>query len=292
MSIPTIVSYPLPEAASLPKNRVDWRPDPARAVLLIHDLQEYFLDFYDVQQAPVPAMLANARRLRDAADAAGVPVVYTAQPFEQSDKDRGLLLSFWGPGLTARPQRHPIVAPLAPREQDTVLVKWRYSAFARTDLLQRMRAQGRDQLLICGVYAHIGCMISAADAFMNDIQSFMVADAVADFSAERHAMALDYVAQRCGVVCTVDDAVQALAPGGAEAELVEALRRQVAEVLGVPPEEVDTTASLLHQGLDSIRLMTLVERLRAGGHGVGFVELAEAPTLAQWARLLQPAGRA
>ncbi|MCW7539440.1 isochorismatase family protein [Aquabacterium sp. A7-Y] len=296
MSIPTIAAYSLPADDSLPRNRVDWIPDPARAVLLIHDLQEYFLDFYGPREEPIPTLLANARRLRDAADAAGVPVVYTAQPFEQSPKDRGLLQSFWGPGLTAKPHRHPIVASLAPREQDIVLVKWRYSAFARTDLLQRMRQMGRDQLVICGVYAHIGCMISAADAFMNDIQSFMVADAVADFNAERHAMALDYVAQRCGVVCTVREVVEVLAPrtpqnAGAASVSVEVLRHQVAEVLGSAPEEVDPAVSLLEQGMDSIRLMTLVERFRAAGHSVGFVELAEAPTLLQWAERLQAEGR-
>ncbi|MGH8080277.1 MAG: isochorismatase family protein, partial [Lysobacter sp.] len=128
MTIPTIAAYPMPVAAQLPPNRVDWSPDPARAVLLIHDMQEYFLAFYDRAKAPVPALIDNIRALRDACDDAGVPVVYTAQPTQQSPLQRGLLQAWWGPGITAKPELAPVAADIAPRAQDTVLTKWRYSA--------------------------------------------------------------------------------------------------------------------------------------------------------------------
>ncbi|HEY0061763.1 MAG TPA: isochorismatase family protein [Telluria sp.] len=286
MSIPRIASYPMPQAASLPANRVDWTPDPARAVLLIHDMQDYFLDFYDSAAAPIPALLAEIRRLRDACDAAAVPVVYTAQPAEQDKTERGLLTDWWGPGVTAKPQRAGVAAALAPRAQDTVLVKWRYSAFVRSDLLERMRDRGRDQLIICGVYAHIGCLMTAADAFMNDIQPFLVGDALADFSAEDHSMALDYASQRCGVVSSAGQVIAALRPGGNLPATPAALRAQVATLLDVPAEELADDENLMYSGLDSIRLMHLLERWRRAGAVTTFVELAEQPTLAHWWRLL------
>lgn len=208
MSIPSIADYPMPQAAAFPKNRVNWQIDPARAVLLIHDMQRYFLRYFQQDAALMQTLIGNLVRLRSWADAHGVPVVYTAQPHQQSDEDRALLNDMWGPGLTTAPAEQVAIVPeLAPKADDAVLVKWRYSAFQRTDLRERMRAWGRDQLIIGGVYAHIGCMVTTFDAFMSDIQAFMVGDAVADFSVADHEMALQYVATRCGAVISTDAVV-------------------------------------------------------------------------------------
>ncbi|MGC5344261.1 phosphopantetheine-binding protein [Streptomyces sp. DT24] len=67
---------------------------------------------------------------------------------------------------------------------------------------------------------------------------------------------------------------------------LDRLVRDVAEVLYIEPDEVSVDDSLLDQGLDSIRLMTLVENWRAEGARIGFVDLAERPTLEEWAALL------
>lgn len=207
MALPTISPYPLPTSEDLPANRVDWTFDPARAVLLVHDLQNYFLGAYDTQAPPVPQMLANISRLITAARGAGVPIVYTAQPGGQTPEQRGLQQDFWGPGLPDDPQAAAIVEQVAPAADDTVLTKWKYSGFVRTDLADLMASRGRDQLVITGVYAHIGVLMSAADAWMRDIQAFLVADAVADFSQEEHAMAMRWAAGRCAVVLRTDDVI-------------------------------------------------------------------------------------
>ncbi|RDZ27577.1 isochorismatase family protein [Lysobacter silvisoli] len=277
----------MPPAEALPPARVDWRPDPARAVLLLHDLQDYFLDFYDRTQAPLPELVANVRRVRDACDAAGVPVVYTAQPPVQSPQQRGLLQPWWGPGVTARPERAAIAEALAPRPFDTVLDKWRYSAFVSSDLRARMEALGRDQLIVCGVYAHIGVQATVCDAFMQDIQAFLVGDAVADFSLQEHRQAMDYVAGRCGVVLPTGACVQALATGGRPPLNLLALRTELAQVLELPLAALAEQDNPFEAGLDSIRLMALLERWTADGTQLGFVELAERENLAQWWQLIE-----
>ncbi|MFI8931743.1 isochorismatase family protein [Streptomyces sp. NPDC053474] len=209
MALPRITPYPLPTAADLPANRVDWTVDPARAVLLVHDLQNYFLSAYDTEAAPVPELLRNVGALKERAAALGVPVVYTAQPGGQTPAERGLQQDFWGPGLPDDPWAAAIAGPVAPGPGDQVLTKWKYSGFVRTSLADDLRAQGRDQLVIVGVYAHIGVLMTACDAWMRDIQAFVVADAVADFSADDHAMALRWAAGRCAVVTTTDEVLAA-----------------------------------------------------------------------------------
>ncbi|MEV4503956.1 isochorismatase family protein [Streptomyces klenkii] len=204
MALPAIAPYPMPRAADLPANKVAWTADPARAVLLVHDLQNYFLDAFEAGASPVTELLANVAAVKKDCDRLGVPVVYSAQPGGQSPAERGLQQDFWGPGLPDDERAGAIADAVAPTEGDTVLTKWKYSAFVRTDLAERMAAQGRDQLIIVGVYAHIGVMMSACDAWMRDIQPFLVADAVADFSAEDHATALRWAAAKCAVVTTTD----------------------------------------------------------------------------------------
>lgn len=282
MAIPKISSYAMPTQAG--DSRVNWQANAGRAVLLVHDMQDYFLDFYDRDSAPIPALIGNTRRLIDRMRELDIPVIYTAQLPEQTPVERGLLQDMWGPGLTAQPQRNSIVAALAPQQQDIVLDKWRYSAFQKSSLLEIMRNQSRDQLIICGIYAHIGCMMTASEAFMNDIQTFFVADALADFSAEEHEMALRYVAQRCGQTILTKNLIESL-QNCLPASITE-LKSILAASLQVPASDLQDEDNLLDWGLDSIRIMSLLEKWRRAGVEVTFMKLAEQPTLAAWWTLL------
>ncbi|MFE2288827.1 isochorismatase family protein [Streptomyces sp. NPDC059443] len=201
--IPPIEPYVLPSAGGLPANTAQWTPDPDRAVLLVHDMQRFFLaPFPDSIRNP---LVSNAAALRDRAAALGVPVAYTAQPGNMTEEERGLLADFWGPGMRRDLADRAVDDALAPREGDWELTKWRYSAFHNSPLLERMREAGRDQLIVCGVYAHIGVLMTAVEAFTHDIQPFLVADAVADFDESHHRMALEYAAGRCAMVVTAKE---------------------------------------------------------------------------------------
>ena len=204
MALPAITAYPLPSAGELPANRVSWTVDPARAVLLVHDLQHHFLSAFPAGEQPLTGMLANTARLLAEFRRLQVPVVYSAQRGGQTPEERGLQLDFWGPGVADDPEALAVPKSVAPENGDIVLTKWKYSAFARTDLEALLRGLGRDQLVVVGVYAHIGVLMSACDAWSRDIQAFVVADAVADFSREDHDMALRWAAGRCAVVTTTD----------------------------------------------------------------------------------------
>lgn len=209
MTLPRIAPYPMPEEP--PPTRVGWRPERDRCALLVHDMQRYFLGAFRADAEPVPALLRNVRALRDRCADLGIPVIYTVQPGSQSSAERGLLRAFWGEGLRDEERHTAVVPEVAPRAGDTVLTKRRYSAFARSRLAELLRGAGRDQLVVCGVYAHIGVLMTACDAFMRDIEPFVVADAVADFSAADHAMALDYAARRCAAVTTARAVLEDLA---------------------------------------------------------------------------------
>jgi len=66
----------------------------------------------------------------------------------------------------------------------------------------------------------------------------------------------------------------------------EAIRGEVAELLGVAVEAIDAAGDLVGQGLDSIRMMSLAGRWRRLGFAVDFAALAAAPTVEAWSDLL------
>lgn len=215
VTLPEISPYPMPREDELPRNVASWCVDPQRAVLLIHDMQQYFLGAFPAGQQPVVDLVHNIDRLRKRCAETGVPVVYTAQPGGMTSHDRGLLEDFWGAGMSARPEDRSILDAVAPESADRMFVKWRYTAFYGNGLLDFLRAEDRDQLVICGVYAHVGCTMTACDAFTHTIKPFLVADAVADFTEQQHRAALAYTSELCGVVLSTETVLGMLASPGA-----------------------------------------------------------------------------
>ena len=278
MTIPKLSPYVLPNAEELPQSRAPWQPDPARAVLLIHDMQRYFMGFFEPAVSPICEVVASIQTLKAACVSATVPIVYSAQPVDQAPEDRGLLTDMWGPGLPAHPDQADIVAELSPGAGDAVLRKTRYSAFHGTELLALMRAEGRDQLWICGVYGHIGCMLTAFDAFMNDVQPFLIADAIADFTRCHHSMALELVASRCGVVLHAQTLLARMATHRSSDVRARVLR-EVGELVGHAPGQLDLREDLLGLGLDSVRRMELTDRLQADGIEVSPLDVMECDSL-------------
>ena len=66
----------------------------------------------------------------------------------------------------------------------------------------------------------------------------------------------------------------------------EQLQAQIADLLDEPADSFGPDDDLIDVGLDSIRLMTLVEQWRSAGVRLGFVELAERPTVNGWWSLI------
>ena len=280
MAIPKIASYDLPKYQEFPKNRTDWKIDPSKAVLLIHDMQEYFVSYYEVNASPVAEITNNIQQLKKAAKQAGIPVVYTAQPANQDPKDRALLTDFWGPGLNG--DHTPVISSLTPDQDDIEFVKWRYSAFKKTPLLDYMRDNQKTQLIISGIYGHIGILSTALDAFMLDVQPFIVGDAIADFSREDHIHTLNYVSCRAGSIKTLEEAMAEVGAVEERTLSLSVLQSDVAETLGVSCEDIDVNENLMFMGLDSIRAMILVEKWNKQGANVSFSQLIEAVSLQEW----------
>lgn len=286
--LPQTVDYTFVlEPADLPDSRVGWLPEADRSALLVHDMQAYFARIYGEACPAFEQAVERTAALVAAARAAGVPVFYTAQPGDQEPAERGLLTEMWGSGIRDLEEQTKILDALAPAPGDEVLVKHRYSAFARSDFAERLAAAGRDQLVIAGIYAHIGVATTATDAFMRDIAPFVVADAVADFSLADHQRALHTVARTSGVVLGADAVLAAWAGGtaGAPAALdpADPLAQDLAELLGdaalVSRAVGDPSSDLFELGLDSLRAFELLDRLADRGVEIDYADFVQQATV-------------
>jgi len=277
MTLPSIPPYTLPRPTDVDPPRVAWSPHPARGALLIHDMQRHFVAPYasDWLHAEV---VPNILKLRACCRELGIPVFYSAQPAQQTPEQRGLLTEMWGLGLCGNEEGAEIIPALRPDPDEVVLTKWRYSAFARTDFEALLHRHGRTELYLCGIYTHIGCLTTTLDAFMRDFRTFLVTDATADFSEEHHRAALRQVARCCGNLRSTqglcDEMRQTATP-------TPAWMADLAALLEMPLAELTPTADLRDLGLDSLRLMTLIEQERARNPDLdpSFVALAGCTTV-------------
>jgi len=193
----SIFPYVMPTPAMLPDDTTGWTLDPERAALVVLNLQRRFVHVLAEEGAPVTELLANARRLVNAAHAAGVPVIHSVPAGERGPATRRS-------GVPDDRDGEAFADQVEPRTGDAVLTARKHSAFARTRLEGRLRDLRRDQVVIAGLFARVGVLMTAADAWVQDLEPFVVADAVADASAGSHGFALEWVADTCGAVTSTD----------------------------------------------------------------------------------------
>lgn len=65
------------------------------------------------------------------------------------------------------------------------------------------------------------------------------------------------------------------------------LRDDVAQMIGVPAEEIENDDNLIDHGLDSVRLLNLAARWNDEGIELQFADLIESPTLNDWWQLVE-----
>ncbi|GKW44291.1 isochorismatase family protein [Pectobacterium parvum] len=182
-----------------------WNIEPQRCALLVHDMQRYFVNA--LPSEPIDKVIHSISLVLKWARINHIPVFYSAQPGGMTLDQRGLLNDLWGPGMRTTEDERRIITELTPSSDDTVLTKWRYSAFYRSPLAEMLKKDQRDSLIITGVYASVGISATAIEAFTQDIKPFVVADAVADFSLAGHQQAINYLADNCAQIISTDGVI-------------------------------------------------------------------------------------
>lgn len=180
--------------------------DPTTALIVI-DLQTGIVAM-DTEPHPAAAVVARAVELIDAFRARGLPVALVnvnAQP----------------PGRAEIPPRFAgeipeewtrLVDALGTHPDDILVTKRSRSAFATTDLEERLRERGVTQVVVCGISTSAGVESTAREAHERGFHVTLATDASTDSDADAHAHSLAHVYPRISETGTTAEILALLGP--------------------------------------------------------------------------------
>lgn len=177
-------------------------PAVTRSALIVVDMQNGFVHERGscarsgFPVAPLANAVAPCGRAIALARAAGVPVVYTRYTYRTDYRDGGFILREKFPMLAevnavvAGSWDQAVLDELAPHAGDFVVDKNRPSAFYGTPLDSYLKSLDVDSVVVCGLTTNCSVESTVRDAAQRDFRTFVLADAVAEWEADRHQGAL------------------------------------------------------------------------------------------------------
>jgi biuret amidohydrolase len=180
-----------------------YEPDARRTALLVIDAQREYFDADGALFTDHAAeILDNVKALLDSARRSGTRVVFVRHVQAADGSDTGRMADFDDtPSFVAGTPGVEIVPQLAPREDEPVVDKTRYSAFVNTRLESILKTWGVDTVLITGLMTQYCSVTTARHAHDLDYRVIFVADANAGpdlpdvgFGEVPHADALRVIA--------------------------------------------------------------------------------------------------
>jgi ureidoacrylate peracid hydrolase len=208
------------EGSPMPYYKVE-QVDPSQSALIVVDMQNDFL----AVGAPLEvedgrAMIPQLKRTIDFCRELGIPVIYTAHVHRRDGSDLGLFkfneAIARGDALSEGEPGAAIYPDIAPRPDELVIKKHRFSAFYGTDLELVLRGLGVDTVIICGATTENCCHATARDAMFRDFKVIFLSDATATFdyadvgqgalsADEVHRSTLVILSQSTADVMTADE---------------------------------------------------------------------------------------
>jgi maleamate amidohydrolase len=180
-----------------------------RPAVLVVDFSCGFTDPECALGSDLSNEVEATRRLLDAARAKDLPVIFTTIGFEASLRDGGLWLQKVPSlgDLQVGGRWVEIDSRLAPREDETVVLKKGASAFFGTNLAAILVSQGIDSVLLCGATTS-GCIrATAIDLLQYGFPALVPRECVGDRAQAPHEANLFDIHAKYADVVSLDDAL-------------------------------------------------------------------------------------
>ena len=179
--------------------------DREKAALLVIDMQYFFLDPASPSYTcGGPAILPKLQKVIHAFRQANRPVIYTRHVHHPDYLDAGIMAWWWEGMCKEGTPESEIHQDIAPRPNEKVIFKHRYSAFYNTDLETVLRSLKVEELVVAGIMTNMCCESTARDAYFRDYRVFFLADGTGSVTEEMHLASLLNVAFGFAWVTDVD----------------------------------------------------------------------------------------
>ena len=180
-----------------------------RNCLIVIDMQNDFLA--RLEDEARAALILNTNQLIDVFRASGCPVIWVQQLLSPDLSDAPLFIRDRRVSVvidgTPGAQIH---ADLARNEEDTVVVKKRYSAFFETNLQQILSDLAPEQITLAGVNTHACVRTTAIDAYQRDMRVLLASDCLASHNAEHGRISMAYMDGNIGFAVTNDKIIDGM----------------------------------------------------------------------------------
>jgi ureidoacrylate peracid hydrolase len=197
-------------------NHIPWEFDKNKAVLLVIDMQNDFVNEGAIMEVPMARQnLPNMKKLLNTCRRHNIPVIFTTHVLYDT-YDVSPLEVAYQPWLKKEGMRHgsrgvQVVDELAPLPNEVVIQKHRYDAFYNTQLetvIRNIRGSGvADTVIITGTVTNVCCESTARSAFMRDFKVVFVSDACGGFDEASHQATLNIIGKVFGRVMTTDELI-------------------------------------------------------------------------------------
>ena len=169
------------------------------AIVAVDTIQDYFTD--PQMQEKRKSLTDNINQLCVTARENDVPVIWARQEFrsDMSDAYTGLRTSQTKLTVENTPGSQ-LLPELVVGENDTDLVKKRFSAFFKTELNDILAEKSVTSLIVLGVKTHACIRATAIDSYQNDYETIIAGDCIGDTDAEHADTSLKYLSKYIAVV--------------------------------------------------------------------------------------------
>ena len=200
-----------------------------KAGLLFFDLLNvYYGGAPEQTQKRMKPVVDNAVRLMKAARQASIPIFYAMANHRKDGQIRSMVISDtdmrlrpWPDGecnpsvhgATEGSWEQKVIEEIAPRPQDYIIPKYRWSTFHQTYFDLALRTRGIDTIIISGGAVDVGVASTAYAARDLDYNLIIVRDACSNSYEDSMAVFMDRVFPRMARVRTTDQVLEMIKNG-------------------------------------------------------------------------------